>query len=226
MKNELNAIQQKIYEDKAVLPDNELLEIINNPEKYLANVVYVAKVILDERQALPDEFNGDVQLENNLEASRIKYTVAGPPYEKGFKRSSMFVIIASFFSSLMLKIVPDEEGALIILFCVLVLVFCIWATVIASNYLRKINWGQGFAVLCFFAPLIGLIIVRNLNYKIQDPNKREIFARAKAYYDLRIREIRDNQTPAGTTREDMIDELRESVDAKLNSNLAEEKGIV
>lgn len=224
MKNKFNATRQKIYEDKSLMSDTELKKIVDNPDEYLSDVVMIAKLILIERGALPSEIIPELQTENAGEGADnagMGFNVDGPPFERGFRYKSFTLIILIAIASFIFQLIPDEERVLWMAVFAVILGLSVWSAIIAARYLKRINRGPGLAILCFFVPFVGLLIVRYMNYRIELPEVKEIFNKAKEFYEYRVREIKDNPAEEGTTREDMLDELKKMVNSGVNQKIRE-----
>jgi len=224
MKNKFNATRQKIYEDKSLMSDTALRAIVDNPDEYLSDVVMIAKLILIERGVLPSEIIPELQTEQATENevnAGMGFNVDGPPFERGFKYKSFTLIVLISIASFIFQLIPDEERELWMVVFAIIMGLSVWSAIIAAKYLKWINRGPGLAVLCFFVPFVGLLIVRYMNYRIESTEVKEIFNKAKEYYDFRVREIKDNPADAGTTREDMLDELKSSVNHSVNQKTSE-----
>lgn len=218
MKTNLTFAQQKIYDDKHLLSDTELLNIVNNDDKYLYDVVYVAKLILIERGTLSLDNLEETQAKNAesiLGNMDLILDVDGPPFDKNFKSNSIVIIVLAVVTSIISRLIPVENPEILIIVSVLMIGICIWSAVIASNYLKKIKRGKGLAVLCFFTPFIGLFIVRSISIKIEHPGIKEIYTKAKNYFDHHTKQIRTNKESVGVTRDDMMIELKDKVNSGL-----------
>lgn len=189
----LTSAQQKIYEDKYGLSDAELQFFIDHEVDYLYDVVFVSKLILAERSGMQDEAGSEVTQAFPANPAWVRsdgLRVDGPPFEKGFKSSSIMVIVLSAIIRILVQLIPKDDIGILAIFLFLLLLVSIWATVISSTYLKRIHRNTGFAVLCFFTPFVGLLVVRYLGFQIDDPEARELYTRAKNYYTHQLKGLR------------------------------------
>ncbi len=229
-KYQLTAVQEKIYMDKEKMSDNELIEYLNNPKRYFQSVVFVAKIILTERGVLkPDPESSFTELETEAQHAREKqiytnnviYNIDGPPYNNKFKSNSTIIIIVYLVLSIIAFFIEvDSVGALTVPL-ILSIITSLLAIALSFEYLDHINRGFGFSIICFFNPLIGLLIIRNLSYGFNSIEEKKIYNAAVSHFEYISRQPMKEEDQKKYTKEDIDHKLITDINEKVNNRIQE-----
>lgn len=237
MEKKLSPTQRKIYSDKTGLTSEELQEFVANENNYMDDVVYVAKYILIERGILPPEPETEKKRETEAETvpfeeiinekplAEIEYpkhvkeaelSVDGPPFDSAYKSNSLALIVIFIILAIVNQLIPQDNPEMMIATLVIILGVTIWSVYISIKYLKQINREFYLALISVVSPVIGLLVVRYVDYKFKNEETKEIYNKAVEFYKFRVKYGKKERGSDEETQEQLRERISKSMNLKIN----------
>lgn len=218
MNSPLSSSQQKIYSEKSLLADKQLLEIINNPNDYISDVVIASRLILEERGVLQKITEAEQASEEEIISKKkpeLLLSVDGAPYDKSFKIISTNLILLYIIAVIFYRIIPAEKEGLSYTIYAALAALTLYSTYLSYNYLKQINRDFGLAILCFFAPVIGLLFVKYAEYKFKYPEAKQLYLIAVDYYNAKSKQLTNSLKNNSESPEQFKERINQSINQKI-----------